>query len=113
MNKQEYEQLCLKFNEGKMYDGRGTVDLYACKKCGRSLTSTYVDKGVTPFMLKCKCGHFMTHTRTVYGTSNYNIDIKWVRPTYEQFLCLSEATREHIKNGGLIMESELEELQKG
>ena len=49
MNKSKYEKLCDKLNAARMYDGRGTYDLYKCNKCHAEMYTTYVDKGVTPF----------------------------------------------------------------
>lgn len=106
LTKEQYEKKCAKFESAKMYDGRGTTDLYVCDKCGAQLRSVYDDKGVTPFTLQCKCGHFMTHVHTMSGVQP-NVDIHWVRPSYEYYKALSEAAREHVEMGGLVKKSDL------
>lgn len=106
MTKQQYEKMCAKFEGMNMYDGRGTTDVYECEKCKRSILSTYIDKGVTPFTIQCRCGGMMEHTKTYKGVYPY-VNIKWIRPTYEQFLVLSPSMQEHVKNGGLVKKSDL------
>lgn len=115
ISKGKYEQLCKEFVNAKMYDGRGEYNGYRCKKCGYIVATYYKDKGVTPFIIKCPiCNGTSIHDITSFDAPPqlYNISkVKnWVRPTYEQFLKLSPATKEHILNGGLIFEDELPAL---
>lgn len=37
--------------DAKIYDGRGTYDLYECEKCGRNKITTYAAKGLLPLLL--------------------------------------------------------------
>lgn len=114
MNKEQYLDFCNKAESMKVYDGRGTFDLYECrelstgKSCGHSIITTYADKGVTPFVIPCpKCGLSMSHTRTFRSVPPGTPVIKWVRPTYEQYVKLSPGLKQHVERGGLIMETEL------
>ena len=89
-----------------MYDGRGKYDVYECEGCDHYLITTYAVKGVTPFVITCpKCGKGMMHTRTLKSAPTGEKIIKWIRPTYEQYCKLSYGYRDHIGNGGLIMET--------
>lgn len=111
MNK---EQLTQKYNQMvsniRCYDGRGTVDEYACKDCGNKVHTTYGVLGVTPFVIKCnQCGRSMMHDKT-YKKDSFpnNIEVKkWVRPSLEDFLRMNNSTQEHILNGGLLLEEEI------
>lgn len=101
MTKKQYEKMCSDLENTPMYDGRGTTDLYVCRHCGCQKLTTYKDKGVTPFSIGCACGRFLTHEKTYRGIAP-TIDIEWRRPTYKEFLDLSEPMQEHVRNGGLI-----------
>lgn len=60
-----YNKLIDDIESMSIYDGRGTVDRYECKKCGAIIHTTYAEKGVTPFSIGCRmCGSYMQHTRT-------------------------------------------------
>ena len=132
MNRKEYENFCESIVNEKMYDGRGTYDLYECMAkhdpkmypgiptsvletmptgCGEKIITTYAVKGVTPFTIKCpKCGATMQHTHTFsFVPENVTVQ-KWVRPTYEQYCKLSKGAKEHIENGGLLLETYLENI---
>lgn len=105
MNESKYEKMCDKLNAAQMYDGRGTYDRYECKKCHAEIYTTYVDKGVTPFMLCCReCGDVMTHVRT-YSVPPKDVPVYgWRRPTYKQFCKLSDSMKEHVIQGGLELD---------
>lgn len=124
--KSEYEQFCKDAENMKVYDGRGTYDLYECKKehnpahypgipqnvldempkgCGNKIITTYADKGVTPFTMVCpKCGKTMTHTEIYRGVADGVKVLKWYRPDYDEYVKLPKHIKEHIDNGGLILE---------
>ena len=74
---QQYNSMVASIEDAKIYDGRGEYNLYECNKCNNYKVTLYKDKGVTPFIMRCKCG----------GDS--------------------EGMRNHILNGGLILEDEL------
>lgn len=64
--------------------------------------------GVTPFIMRCKCGGDMMHTKSSkQAPPSYVKVYNWVRPNLEQTMSLSEGMRNHILNGGLILEDEL------
>lgn len=103
--KKRYEELVNGIESAKMYDGRGTIDVYICHHCGKVILTTYKDKGVTPFTIRCDCGCTMYHERTYKKercTSDDRI-MEWVRPTLEQLMNMSDAEIEHVLNGGLIL----------
>jgi len=114
---QRYNELVNGIEEWNGYDGRGKgVDVYVCKKCGEKVYTRYKDKGVTPFTIGCqKCNETMVHELTISeveaGVMSFKVQ-NWVRPTLEQTLKYNEEEREglveHILNGGLMLEEELE-----
>ncbi len=108
MNKEQYEKFCEGAENMRCYDGRGTYDLYVCETGAHNVVTTYKDKGVTPFTIVCpECGRTMTHKETYKSVHPSVQVIGWVRPTYEQYCKLSPAVKEHVENGGLILETYL------
>ncbi len=109
--KEEYNQLVNEIEEKKMYDGRNTVDRYVCKRCGSHLYTTYIDKGVTPFVIQCRrCSlGTMMHDKTFRKETvpPYIVVFGWYRPTLEQTLKMSEAAIHHVLQGGLFLEDEI------
>lgn len=107
LSKKQYEKLCADSESLDVYDGRGTYDVYECKACGHHIVTTYAVKGVTPFTMRCpKCGKTMMHTQTLKEAPAGEKVIKWVRPSYRRYRKLPDFLREHIEQGGLILESE-------
>lgn len=102
-----YKQLISNIETAKIYDGRGTYDLYQCRACKNEKITTYGVKGVTPFTIKCSCGAYMSHNKTFRSIPDYVRYERWVRPTLEQTLLFTPGTIEHILNGGLVLFSEL------
>lgn len=105
--KKEYKKLVDGIEDSSMYDGRGTVDRYVCDTCGHIIYTTYRDKGVTPFTIRCnKCGGVKVHDKTYEKNSipSYVNIIDWYRPTLEQTLKMSEGMIQHILDGGLILD---------
>ena len=105
----EYNELVANIESAGIYDGRGEYDLYECDKCRNHMVTLYKDKGVTPFMIRCeKCGEMMQHTQSSRVTPPSYIKVhNWVRPTLEQTLLLPNGMRDHVLNGGLVLEEEL------
>lgn len=113
--KQRYDELVSGIETAQMFDGRNKgVDVYVCKKCGKRFYTRYKDKGVTPFTIKCRhCEHgTMMHDQTiseqVANVMAFEVH-NWVRPTFDQLLKLNEGAQEHVLNGGLMLEDELEQ----
>ena len=105
--KEKYDKLVSEIEEIKMYDGRGTVDRYICDTCGHMMHTTYKDKGVTPYTMRCpKCNGVMYHKQTFRKDTVPDwVEVKnWYRPTLEQTLREGQSTIEHILNGGLLLE---------
>jgi len=111
MDRQEiekrYTKIASTIEDAKIYDGRGVYDLYECKKCGHHKITLYEDKGVTPFMIKCKCDDFMQHAKSYKNVPDYIRVEKWRRPTLEQTMLLSDGLIEHVLNGGLVLDTEI------
>ena len=53
---QQYNNMVASIEDAKIYDGRGEYNLYECNKCNNYKVTLYKDKGVTPFIMRCKCG---------------------------------------------------------
>lgn len=111
--KQQYDKLAAEIESAQMFDGRNKgVDVYVCKKCGKRFYTRYRDKGVTPFTIKCRhCEHgTMMHDQTiseqVANVMAFEVH-NWVRPTFEQLQKLSDGAIDHVLNGGLMLEDEL------
>lgn len=111
MNKEDiakrYKKMVSTIEDDKIYDGRGTFDLYQCEKCSREKITTYADKGVTPFIIGCSCGGNMQHTKSFKSVPDYIRVFKWKRPTLEQTMKLSDGLIEHILNGGLVLDTDI------
>lgn len=105
---QQYNSMVASIEDAKIYDGRGEYNLYECNKCNNYKVTLCKDKGVTPFFIRCKCGGDMMHTKSSkQAPPSYVKVYNWVRPNLEQTMSLSEGMRNHILNGGLILEDEL------
>ena len=105
--KKQYDHLIATIDSAKIYDGRGTYDVYTCPVCGEKFVTTYKDYGVTPFIMQCpKCEQSMIHERTS-ATKPDTIVQNWVRPTFGQFVKLNSDQQQHVLNGVLMLESEL------
>ena len=61
---QQYNSMVASIEDAKIYDGRGEYNLYECNKCNNYKVTLYKDKGVTPFIMRCKCGGDMMHTKS-------------------------------------------------
>ena len=114
--KQQYDDLVSGIETAKMFDGRNKgVDVYVCEKCGKQFYTRYKDKGVTPFTIRCRreaCGATMIHRDTISEAQAKNDGLvvhNWVRPTFEQLLKLNVGAQEHVLNGGLMLEDDLEQ----
>lgn len=111
----KYDELVSSIEDAKMYDGRGEYNGYRCDKCGYVTATLYKDKGVTPFIITCeRCGNSAVHkitSKTPPPAYSYISKVKkWVRPTFEQLIKMSDATIQHVLDGGLVFEDELKGL---
>lgn len=106
--KKKYDELVSSIKSRRMYDGRGEYNGYVCKNCSHITVTLYKDKGVTPFVIPCeKCGRDAVHEITSrYAQPAWipcTSDVKnWVRPTFNQLMKMSQATIDHVLNGGLV-----------
>lgn len=103
----KYNELVNTIEAKIMYDGREKVDRYTCEDCGHIIYTTYRDKGVTPFTVRCnRCGGTKYHDKTYDKKSvpDYVLVIDWYRPTLEDTLKMSDGMIDHVLNGGLILE---------
>lgn len=113
--KRKYNELVASLEDAKMYDGRGEYNGYVCEKCGYITATLYKEKGVTPFIIQCeKCGkdamHKITSRNAPPADPNISEVKNWVRPTLDQLMKMSQATIDHVLNGGLVFEEELKGL---
>lgn len=102
-----YNQLVNSIEKKEMYDGRGTVDRYTCDTCGHIIYTTYRDKGVTPYTIRCnRCGGTKYHDKTYDKKTvpSYVMITDWYRPSLIDVLKMSDGMIEHILNGGLILD---------
>ena len=119
--KKKYDQMLKDIETSRIFDGRGTgVDVYICEKCGERFYTQYRAKGITPFTIGCRfCkAAIMSHKTTIYyeklikmaklGLISDKKLHRWVRPTYEQMIKLSQDMQQHVLNGGLVLKEELE-----
>lgn len=123
MNQQEingrYDEIDLEWGS----DGR---NVYQCAS-GHNTLTIHESRGVTPMFMECKvCSSRSTSMMysvsqegtliNIRNTDPLPVDIteRWIRPTKEQvweLQCRSQNWMvEHILNGGLILESELQAL---
>ena len=109
----KYNKMVASIEKQGIYDGRGTYDLYVCKKCGAIMITTYGEKGVTPFVIKCNScvSGFMQHMETYKKVDESKRVVKWVRPSLEQFLKLPSFLQDHVLHGGLMLETELQHIK--
>lgn len=102
-----YNKLVEEIENMEIYDGRNTVDQYQCGKCHSRVFTTYKDKGVTPFAIRCPvCGGSMLHNRT-FSKDTFPEDIRvlnWSRPELKHLLKMNVFEIDHVLNGGLILE---------
>lgn len=113
--KRKYNELVTSLEDAKMFDGRGEYNGYVCEKCGYITATLYKEKGVTPFIIQCeKCGkaakHKITSRNAPPADPNISEVKNWVRPTLDQLMKMSQATIDHVLNGGLVFEEELKGL---
>lgn len=110
-----YYKLLRRIPDMGIYDGRGRgIDVYICEKCGEIILTRYADKGVTPFVMRCRCcGGDAIHKTTVSDLegnilARNGIAIQnWVRPPLDALWEENNGFIEHVLNGGLVLESEI------
>jgi len=78
------------------------INVYKCT-FGHEMITKDIDEGVTPMYLTCdKCGGYSR-------SSFYNVDQslkhthEWYKPTKDEIKKLDYNSKEHVKNGGLLL----------
>jgi hypothetical protein len=83
----------------------GHVNIYTCDACRGHIVTRDLERGVTPFMLRCEATEGCTGTMTssMYRVFDQNMleDYQWYRPTEDQQL--TDWEREHVSKGGLLL----------
>lgn len=104
-----------------------TINIYTCQKCGKRTVTKVIDEGVTPFIMpcgKCKDGEALScffmcpqDLKPEYEWFRPKTDaeirkqLKWEINTFHKKedapdelidICF-EATKEHVKKGGLLL----------
>lgn len=114
--RRQYKKLVESVEDMKVFDGRGKgVDVYICSKCGKVELTRYKDKGVTPFVMRCRsCGGDAMHRTTVSEVeatlmcaSDFLTVQNWVRPPLKWLLKQKPGIVDHVLNGGLVLEREV------
>lgn len=90
--KRKYNELVASLEDAKMYDGRGEYNGYVCEKCGKAAMHKITSRNAPP------------------AAPNISEVKNWVRPTLDQLMKMSQATIDHVLNGGLVFEEELKGL---
>lgn len=105
--KSRYKQLLSRMVGLKMYYGCEKIDVYVCGCCGRSVLTTYRNKGVTPFIIRCpfcksaNMRHNLTLLRKDF--SGKQKVLEWYRPSFNELIKMSNGAIEHVLFGGLIL----------
>lgn len=81
---------------------------WTCQKCGQHTICVDVDRGVTPFMLRCRASDGCDGMATSAFYPDYAIPPgvprwEWYRPGRLHRLFISRWEREHVKKGGLLL----------
>lgn len=106
----QYRKMLRTVRTSPTYDGRGQgTDVYVCSDCGGKFYTEYKDKGVTPFIIRCRfCKEgTMMHEHTVDHAPVGAVTHYWVRPSSKQLRNLNPAARQHVLDGGLMLKDEL------
>lgn len=84
---------------------RGKKNIYVCLKCKGHIVTVDLERGVTPFMLRCRatvsCDGDMQSSMYRVFDQEIRADHEWYRPTAAEVLTARE--REHVEKGGLLI----------
>lgn len=88
---------------GSGFQNEGKLNAYQCEKsnCRAYVITIDREPGVTPFLTACKVCGGMAKSAMYRVGDHFEPTHEWVRP--DSIEGLSEATIDHIRNGGLIM----------
>ena len=88
----------------------GSVNVYTCQKCKGFTVTVDLVEGVTPFMIRCRAKQFMGGICDGMAESGFYRQPapaapawEWYRPDAEEIERLDLGTREHVKQGGLLL----------
>jgi hypothetical protein len=93
---------------------QGKENVYTCSRCGGFTVTVDVAEGVTPFMIGCrasgKSGDCSGDAYSAfYPKKPWPVHVpttpawEWYRPGRGEVRRLDRASREHVKNGGLLL----------
>lgn len=111
---ERYNAMLKNVNNYTLRDCRNEIHRYACGKCGSEVLTGCKDLGVTPFSLPCKCIHStMMHNDTYTKQQIEELEMLdevewWVRPTLKQLIRMPIWKINHVLNGGLVLEKEID-----
>ena len=89
---------------------KGKKNIYNCKTCGNTIVTQNREDGVTPMFLFC--GHHGGCEAGSMVSMMYNVpqepgilvaSHEWYRPDDKELETLSDGSKEHVKNGGLLL----------
>ncbi len=87
-------------------EDKHAINVYRCKSCGGEVVTINADRGVTPMFTRCRADVLCGGTAV---SSMYKVDQsrtpthEWYRPTTKQMRHQDPGTRDHVKNGGLLL----------
>jgi len=84
----------------------GRKNVYICQTCRYAAVTVHRDDGVAPFMIPCisrtSCKGLAQSTFYQVHTDLEPIG-EWYYPAKEELAGKDEATKQHVKNGGLLL----------
>lgn len=107
-----YYKLLRCIEDVKIYDGRGKgIDVYVCEECGKNALTRYADKGVTPFVIRCRnCGGDSLHRKTFSEHAGQDFALsrgltiwEWVRPPLKDLWNKNSGYVDYVLKGGLVL----------
>lgn len=88
----------------KMGSNVGKVNRYTCTTCRQFIVTKDVDRGTTPMFIHCRATEGCTglmHSEMYRVPQTLRHGYEWYKP--HNLRVLSDATREHVEQGGLLL----------
>lgn len=83
---------------------KGVKNKYTCEGCKGEIVTIDRDAGVTPFMIDCRlCNAGWAQSSCYRIPQNLSATYEWYAPEDKDTHQMTRATRDHVKNGGLLL----------
>lgn len=88
-------------------ESKGAINVYTCRECGHEQVTINIENGVTPMFTRCRA--LGTQCKGTAVSSGYQVDqnrrpeYEWYRPKDAELVKFDRHTREHVKQGGLLL----------